>query len=111
MSKTITSKQAAEILGYSVSYVTTHLLQTSTIQSEKVNGRWAVDLESVQSYVPPTNTRPQVKRGRILPIKKDVGNKEETRAIQEQIEAARKGKIKPLVLERGVSSVLEGNKR
>lgn len=105
MLKFMTAREAADQLGLSVGYVTSHLLQTGTIKAEKVDGRWVVDRASVEAYKPPVNTRPEINKTRIIPVK-DTSSKEENRAaIERQMEAVRSGKVKPLILERGVSSL------
>lgn len=100
MSNTITAQEAADILGHSVGFVTSHLLQTGIIKAEKISGKWLVDLDSVNAYIP------RSKRTRIIPESKPQSSKEENRAIiQRQEEAVRAGRIKPMYLEKGISSI------
>jgi hypothetical protein len=100
MSKILTARQTAEILGYSVGHVTSHLLQTGKIKARKVDGTWVVDRASVEAYVRPEVNKPTVHRKTFVSGQNDTEANAE--ALRAKIEAVRAGKIKPIVLGRGV---------
>lgn len=97
--KTLTAKQAAEYLGYSPSYVTSHLLQTGIIPAVKdERGRWVIDEAAVRAYIKPEpgSTAPRVKHQAFtLPdAKPKLSELEANRArLREQMEAVSAGRI------------------